>query len=102
MLLPDLAPAKRPLAVIPVGAAEERPAELLVAELRRAGFAVDLGFGGNMGKRMKRANKIAAVAALILGEEEVRGGTVAVRNLDSGEQTSVSRGELTKHLAQYV
>src|SRR6185437_378446 len=52
MLLPELAPAKRPLAVIPVGDGEERAAELLTAELRRAGFSVDLGYGGNMGKRM--------------------------------------------------
>ena len=88
--------------MIPVGPAEERPAELLAAELRRAGFTVDLGYGGNMGKRMKRANKIAAAAALILGEDEVRGGTVTVRNLDNGEQAAVARAEMIAHLQQYA
>ncbi len=102
MLLSDLAPAKRPLAVIPVGAAEERPAELLTAELRRAGFSVDLGYGGNMGKRMKRANKVSAIAALILGEDEVKNGVVTLRNLDSGEQSSVPRTELMAQLKPFA
>ena len=102
MLLPDIAPSKRPLAVIPVGEAEERPAELLTAELRRAGFSVDLGYGGNMGKRMKRANKISAAAALILGEDEVKNGVVTLRNLDNGEQTSVPRADLMAQLKPFA
>jgi histidyl-tRNA synthetase len=101
MLLPAIAAAKRPLAVIPVDAAQEAAAERLTAELRHAGFAVDIGYGGNMGKRMKRANKIAAAAALILGEDEARGGTVTVRDLDSGVQATVARGALIAHLAPY-
>ncbi|TAL02010.1 MAG: histidine--tRNA ligase [Rhodospirillaceae bacterium] len=101
MMLPALAPAKRPVAVIPVGPAEEQAADLLAAELRAVGFAVDVGYGGNMGKRMKRANKIAAVAAIILGEDEIKANTAAVRNLDSGEQTIVPRADLIGHLAPY-
>jgi histidyl-tRNA synthetase len=101
MLLPGLPPAPRPLAVIPVGAAEERAAASLTAELRHAGFTVDLGYGGNMGKRMKRANKISAVAALIIGEDEMRANTVTVRALDSGVQTTVPRDAVVAHLAAY-
>ncbi len=102
MLLPEIAPAQRPLAVIPVGATEEKVAELLANELRQAGFTVDLGYGGNMGKRMKRANKVAAVVALILGEDEVKGNVVTVRDLDSGNQATVARDALVNHLAAYL
>ncbi|MBB4285947.1 histidine--tRNA ligase [Roseospira goensis] len=89
LLLADPPPAPRPLAVVPAGAEAERLALPLTDRLRRAGFAVDLGFSGNMGKRMKRANRINARAAVILGEDEIAAGAATVRDLDSGEQTQV-------------
>lgn len=101
MLLGDLPPAKRPIAVVPVGEGEAHQALLLTQRLRQAGFAVDLAFGGNMGKRMKRANKVNAVAALILGEDEIKNGIVTVRALDSGEQSSVPMDEVEARIAQY-
>ncbi len=50
---------------------------------------VELGYRGNMGKRMKRANKVNARAAVILGEDELAKSVAAVRDLDSGEQREV-------------
>jgi len=101
MLLGELPPPRRPIAVIPVGAAEEVAALKLAQRLRGNGFMVDVGYGGNMGKRMKRANKINAVVALILGEDEVRRGVVTARHLDSGEQAAVALAELEAHLDLY-
>jgi len=101
MLLPEAPAAKRPIAVIPVGSDEEQVADLLAMELRHAGFTVDLGYGGNMGKRMKRANKIAAAVAVILGADEIKTNSAAVRDLDSGTQTIVTRADLIAHLAPY-
>jgi histidyl-tRNA synthetase len=62
---------------------------------------VDLGFSGNMGKRMKRANKLAAVAAIILGDDELARGEAALKLLDSGEQLNVKLGDLATTLAPY-
>ena len=101
MLLPELAPAPRPIAVIPIGEEETKVAQAITATLRHAGFSADLGYGGNMGKRMKRADKIKAVAAVILGSDEVRDGVATVRNLDSGEQVKVAQADLVQHLAVY-
>jgi histidyl-tRNA synthetase len=101
MLLPELAPAKRPIAVIPIGDAELAVAQAITNTLRQAGFAADLGYGGNMGKRMKRADKIKACAAIVLGSDEIRDNAVTVRNLDSGEQIRVARADLLAHLAIY-
>src|SRR5262249_522795 len=59
-----------PIAIVPVGDAAEAPALKFAEELRGAGFAVDLGYSGNVGRRMKRANKVGARVALLLGEDE--------------------------------
>jgi histidyl-tRNA synthetase len=101
MLLAEPPDEARPIAVIPVGAAAELPALKLTQDLRRAGFTVDLGYGGNTGKRMKRANKIKARVALILGEDELAKGEVMLRDLDGGEQQAVAMGAVAAKLAAY-
>ena len=101
MLLPDVAPLKRPVAVVPVGDAQAAEAGKLTHRLRGAGFTVDLAFGGNMGKRMKRANKANAVVAVILGEDELKAATATVRALDSGEQSVCPLAELESRLSPY-
>ncbi|HET6223598.1 MAG TPA: histidine--tRNA ligase, partial [Dongiaceae bacterium] len=55
MLLDQGIGEPRSIAVVPVGEAAAAPALKLTEDLRRAGFTVDLGFSGNVGKRMKRA-----------------------------------------------
>jgi histidyl-tRNA synthetase len=101
MMLAQSPRARRPIAVVPVGATAEAPAAEVAERLRRAGFAVDLGYGGNLGKRMKRADKLAAAAAIILGEDELAKGVASLRDLDSGEQTAVPLAELEERLARF-
>jgi histidyl-tRNA synthetase len=101
MLLGDLPPQHRPIAVIPVSEAEEAVAQKLVHRLRNGGFSVDIGYGGNMKKRMARANKVNAVVALILGGDEVKQANVTLRHLDSGEQSSVAIVEIEARLDLY-
>jgi histidyl-tRNA synthetase len=90
MLIAEPAGPPRPIAVIPIGDAAEIPALVLTQNLRKAGFTVDLGYGGNVGKRMKRANKLEARFALVLGEDELARGAVTLRDLDSGTQEEVA------------
>ena len=47
---------------------------------------------------MKRANKIDAVAAVILGEDELAKGVATVKSLDSGEQRQVALDGLAEAL----
>ncbi|MEE8279524.1 MAG: histidine--tRNA ligase [Alphaproteobacteria bacterium] len=90
----------RPIAVIPVGAAAESAALKLTQELRRDGFTVDLGYGGNLSRRMKRANRLHARCAVLLGEDELERDAVSVRDLDTGEQEEVSLPRLKDRLAR--
>jgi histidyl-tRNA synthetase len=101
MLLDKAPPAPRMIAVIPIGTRAEEKALGLTQELRRAGFAVDLGYGGSVTKRMKRANKINARAAVILGEDELSRNAATVRDLDSGEETEVPLAALEQRLAPF-
>jgi histidyl-tRNA synthetase len=101
MLLKEEPKARRPIALVPIGAEAERAALVLANKIRQAGLPADLGYSGNMGKRMKRANKLNARVAVILGENELAKNVAALRDLDSGEQREVPLATLIESLAQY-
>ncbi len=94
--------ARRPIAIIPIGELAEGPALKLAMELRRAGYRVDLGDSGNLRKRMRRANKINAVAAILLGEDELQKGVVTVRDMETGDQESSATDSLVAQLSRYM
>jgi histidyl-tRNA synthetase len=102
MLIAEPAAPARPIAVIPVGDAAELEALKLTQRLRAAGHVVDQGYGGNVGKRMKRANKIEARVALVLGEDELARGAVTFRDLDAGSQEEVPLDGLEARLQGLV
>ena len=101
MLLENVPAAPRAIVVVPIGAAAEAPALTLTRRLRLAGFTVELGFSGNVGKRLRRANKLSARAAVLLGEDELAQNAATVRDLESGEQEVVSLDALTERLARF-
>ena len=101
MLIADVPEKPRPIAVIPAGNGAESQALRLTEELRRAGLNVELGYSGNLAKRMKRANKINARAAVILGEDELSRGAATVRDLDSGDESEVPLAALSGLLAAF-
>ncbi len=101
MLLKETPAAPRPIALIPVSEAEEAVVQALAARLRKAGVIVDVGYTGNMKKRMNRADKIKAAAAVIIGGDEARDGTATVRNLTTGEQSVVAQNNLEAALSAF-
>jgi histidyl-tRNA synthetase len=99
MLMAEAPAAPRPVAVIPVGEAQEAAALGLLQSLRRAGVAAEIAYKGNLKRRMERANKLSARAALILGEDEAAQGVVQLRDLDSGTQETVPLAEAVARLS---
>jgi histidyl-tRNA synthetase len=65
-------------------------------ELRLRGLRVEMPTSGNMGKKMKRANKIGAQYAIIIGESEFNSQTVALKDLSSGEQKTLAEKDLSQ------
>ena len=84
---------------MPLGAAAEAAALPLAHALRRAGIAVELGFSGNLKRRLARADKIGARFAIILGEDELAKQLAVLRDLDAGEQTELPLDRVVAHLA---
>lgn len=75
----------------------------LAQRLRDAGIAVDLDVtGGKLGKQLKRADRRGARVAIIRGEAEREAGSVAVKDLASGEQASVAEDRLVDHLTSVL
>jgi histidyl-tRNA synthetase len=91
----------RPIAVVPIGTAAEREGLILADRLRRSGLVIDLGYSGNLGKRLKRANKLNARAAIILGADELAKGAATLRDLDSGVQEEVPLAALEERLMRF-
>ena len=88
----------RPVVLAPLGAAAEAKALGIARTLRKAGIAVEQDYRGNMKRRMQRANKLNARAAVILGDDELAKGVAQVKDLDSGEQREVPLDKLAEAL----
>lgn len=58
--------------------------------------------GGNFKKQFKRADKVGAAVALVLGENEVAEKTVVLKDLAGGEQETISQTEIASKLAHLV
>lgn len=101
MLIESPPEAVRPIFLVPVGELATGEALKLVQDLRRGGLVVELGFRGNVGKRMKQASKANARLAILIGEDEIAGGIVTVRDLDDGSQREVPRVRLIEALRDY-
>jgi histidyl-tRNA synthetase len=89
----------RPVALVPLGPAAEAEAMVLARRLRKAGVVVDLGYGGNLKKRMKRADRVGAAQAVIFGDDELTRGAAQLKSLDDGAQTEVALADLVDRLA---
>ena len=87
--------------IAPLGAGMNREAARLARELRRHDLVVDLGDESfRLKKSFEAADKIDARYILIVGEDEVKADAFALKNLASGEQQTISRGELAKRISQ--
>jgi histidyl-tRNA synthetase len=86
------------VAVVPIGEAAEAAALGILQSLRHAGIRAEMAYRGNLRRRMERANRIGARAAVILGEDDMARGVAQVKNLASGEQEAVALAELADRL----
>jgi histidyl-tRNA synthetase len=85
--------------IAPLGAGMDREAARLAREMRRHDVVVELGDESfRLKKSLETASKIGARFALIVGENEVKSASFALKNLETGEQVSVPRAELAQKI----
>ncbi len=86
------------VAVVPIGEAAEPEALALLQTLRHAGIRAEMAYRGNLRRRLERANRIGARAAVILGDDDIKSGVAQVKDLRTGEQVAVPLTEITDRL----
>lgn len=98
MLIAEPPGPARPIVLVPMGEAAETRALILSETLRDAGLVVELGYSGNVQRRMRRADRLGACAAILIGENEIIADMATLRDLDSGAQVHVPFDELPARL----
>ena len=91
-LSPDYAPE---YFIAPIGDAAFDHATLLARKLRAAGKRVYIDFDArSLKSQMRLADKLKARSVLIIGEEELKAGTLVLRDMATKEQRIISEEEL--------
>jgi len=87
-----------------LGEAAEKQGMALAEQLRDNGIRIEFNCGaGGLKAQLKRADRSGARFALILGDEEVKIGSVAVKDLRQAEnQESVTQAVLADYLKQKI
>src|ERR1700691_4119117 len=85
--------------VAPLGTGMNGEAARLARGVRRHDLVVELGDESfRLKKSFETATKAGANYILIVGENEVKADAFALKNLATGEQVSVPRGELARRI----
>jgi histidyl-tRNA synthetase len=98
MLLDQPSAVSAPVAVVPIGEAAEAAALEIVQALRARGVRAEMAYRGNLRRRMERANRIGARAAVILGDDDLARGEAQVKHLATGEQEAVPLQDVAARL----
>ncbi len=86
------------LYIIPMGDNAKDIVMQLAQSLRSAGVSTDIDLMDRSFKaQMKYADKISAKNLIVLGDDEIQNNKVNVKNMSSGEQTSVDLDKLVQY-----
>jgi len=90
--------------VVLIGVTEEFNFLLLplMQQLINVAFRVEILYTGNISKKLKRANKIKAPFAIILGEEEVKIKVLKLKNLVTGSEEHMSIDKAIKIIKEFL
>jgi histidyl-tRNA synthetase len=99
MLLDATPPVPAPVAVVPIGDEAEAAAMAILQALRAAGIRAEMAYRGNLRRRLERANRIEARAAVILGADDLAQGVAQVKDLRTGVQQAVKLPDIAAYLS---
>ena len=70
----------------------------MASKIRNQGQRVEMPFSGNLGKQLKRADKLGARYVGILGADEAAKGVIVLRDMQDGSQTDIPLDQAADHL----
>ena len=93
---------KKKISIIPIGIENNILCMKLAKKLINKNISIDMGYSGNLKKRLKQANKVSAHYAVIIGNEEVENNNAIIRNLETGSQDNIKLDNLVKHIEKIL
>ncbi|MEE1876721.1 histidine--tRNA ligase [Altererythrobacter litoralis] len=93
MLVGDKAEEPVEIAVIPISEVGNVRAIEVAQDLRNSRFSAEIFARGNIKKRFARADQAGAMAAIIIGEDEIASGQLQFKHLGTGEQSTLTLDE---------
>jgi histidyl-tRNA synthetase len=90
-------PSALDLYIAPMGDAALRHCAILASEIRKLDVSVELGTERKLKRMLELANKLAAKYTLIVGDNEIATQSYTLKNMESGNQETLSRQGLLKH-----
>jgi histidyl-tRNA synthetase len=89
--------------VVAITPADRPTAYGLVSALREAGYAAEMDHEDRSPRaQMRQANTRGARLTVILGPEEAQKGTVKIKRMSSGEETTVAQSDLVAAVARFL
>lgn len=97
-MLSDIPPLK-PVDVMMIGMSDAHMATLfrLAMPLRDHGLRIETAYATNLGKQMKRANRLRSRYVVILGDDEAARNVVMLRSMADGQQSEIAIDDLASH-----
>ncbi|MCI1750642.1 histidine--tRNA ligase [Megasphaera cerevisiae] len=90
---------KRPVFIVALGDAAKTAAFTIQQQLREKGIYAEIDLmGRSMKGQMKSANKLEADYTVIIGEDELAGGQVQVRDMNTKEQLSIPMNGIIEYM----
>ena len=74
----------------------------MASQIRNNGQRVEMPFSGNLGKQLKRADKLGARYAGILGADEMTRGIIVLRDMQNGEQTEIPLSDAAEKICDLI
>lgn len=88
-------PASPHIYIVSIGDEVRNECFMLANTLRSEGISVDMDYEERSAKaQMRTANKVNAKMTIVIGQDEVDNGTVKLKNMKTGEENVVSRGNI--------
>ncbi|EFC46342.1 predicted protein [Naegleria gruberi] len=73
---------------------------ILSQQLRKQGITINYFEKGNLSKQLKQAQQSKSLLTIIIGEDELKGGKISIKNMESGEQKKILLESLTDEIQE--
>ncbi len=83
---------------IPLGEESEKFCIKIIETLRKNKINVNMGYSGNLKKRLQNANKIKSDFAIIIGEDELKKSFATIKDLNNGKQNNIKLEDIIDYL----